>query len=171
MRAAPITDEGNPDIYNRLRRMATAFHEAGHAVVGQHFGSVVKYATIELPGPMDGYVEFSGADEPSDGIDQICHGIITTMAGMVAERRCSREVGTEVDGALYKLPLSQEQLDEGAAVDYAALEEIRAILGDAGYEKLVAWGKRSAAWYVGRHWDEIACFAARLYEEGTVYLG
>lgn len=165
--SGPSDSEPN-DGEDRFGLTATAFHEAGHAVVARRLGADLECASVVREGMTDGYAQYTMAAETYDGV-------VAAVAGMVAQRMWWKQVYA----SLGIIPPSQASLDEDAVHDYESVAWVRdraqEVFPDGGkevwdrwYGLVVARAKRSATQHVWRHWGEIHALAMRLIDERTV---
>jgi len=154
------------------QRICNAYHEAGHAVVGQALGRLIKEVTIapsattraETP-KVCGYCEFDLDAEEAQGITQWGpasdnpHGIAVMLAGAVAYVRLCHERGRGIT----------EQRD-GTSHDVQAAEfaSMRLSKTELGRKRLFNREERLAIEVVTDRWEVVEAVAEALLTHGTL---
>lgn len=141
----------------RLTRLATAYHEAGHAVAHKLAGGKVKHVKIHRSGQSGGtgVVE----DGPGGRISEL-GWMVMILAGAEAEfRYLTREAGLSTGQA-------RANVAHGSKTD---MTDLRAAVREYGISEAKARNKTRSL--INSHWGRITRAAIKLDTRGTLHHG
>lgn len=161
--AVSIDPERRAEAVARGRRalLATAYHEAGHAVAAHVLGRPLLYATIipedlEHAGPSNGHVHYGKtmADSKGEGWGLMMIKMVCACAGPAAHRRHDPRAKAHLSGGY----------------DYETVKIAASLVSssEAAERALRRWGHEEARQLVRRHWSDITALAHRLLVEFTM---